>query len=38
MMGPIRIPIAEDCYSTFYLRDNDFRYENPEDIKLIKLC
>lgn len=27
-MEPIRIPIAEDCYSTFYLKDNKLRSES----------
>ena len=27
-MDPIRIPIAEDCYSTFYLRDEGLRFES----------
>lgn len=27
-MKSIKIPIAEDCYSTFYLRDNGFRFES----------
>jgi hypothetical protein len=27
-MESIKIPIAEDCYSTFYLRDNGLRFES----------
>lgn len=28
MIEPIRIPIAEDCNSTFYLKDNNLRFES----------